>query len=164
MARCSRSLLPLEENLVEEHDVERFSHAAVAQPRGEERVREPALGGSHRLERHSLAIPRDVVPVESLVGIEGEAHLALQVRSERAQEPPGPLRHIGRVGVFLVSRGAKRERGAERESEEPELHVHPLLGEELLFYRSSVDGWNPRTSARKTTSGLASTRNLWSVS
>ena len=138
MARCSA----LEENLVEVHDVERFSHAPMAEARRQERVREPALGGRHRLERNSLALAWNVVPVEALIGAEGKAHLAFQLRSERAQELPGSLHHVVPGLVFLVSRGGKRERHREHESEEPsepiepvepiqeesELHVHPPGG------------------------------------
>ena len=51
------------------------------------------LIGCHVAQRHATAFPRDVVPIQALVSIEGEARFGTLLGIKRGQKPIGALGH-----------------------------------------------------------------------
>lgn len=79
-----------------EHDVFGAAEAALAKRRAEDRHRGDALGGVHLLERDAAAFLREVVPVEALARVEGEARAcALLRRQAREKIENDPFHHAG---------------------------------------------------------------------
>src|SRR5260370_37166419 len=64
------------EHVFQAHDRHGLDIARLTQAGGQERAGEVLLIGRHLAQRQALALLRDEVPVDALVGIEGEARFA----------------------------------------------------------------------------------------
>ena len=107
--------LQLREHRLQTHDRNRLGVAAMAQPGGQQRVREQALLVRHFLDHQSLSFPRDEMPVRALRPGERKGRLRLLFRGQCAEEVLCGVGHLG-GGVVRVQR-REEERKGERKSE-----------------------------------------------
>jgi hypothetical protein len=67
------------------------------------------LVGRHLAERHTPALPRDIVPIQALIDTEGERRLCTLLGIKRGQKPIGALgherTHLNRMRMMVI-RGA----------------------------------------------------------
>ena len=81
------------QDFIQAHDGGGLDVTALAEPGGEQRVRELLLRRSHLAERQTLALLGNVVPIEALVGVHREGGLRALLGRERRQERFGAIGH-----------------------------------------------------------------------
>jgi hypothetical protein len=101
--------LDLPEHLLEAHDRGGLHHAAVPEGRRHHRVRQGLLVWLHLAEGQTVAIARDVVPVEALLVVEVEPHLGRLFRSEGLEERLGRRDEVGNRLSVIEGDSAGRE-------------------------------------------------------
>jgi hypothetical protein len=93
------------------HIVERLQ-AALVQDRREQRARRLGLGRRHGGKGQALAAARDVVPVQPIIGVEGDQRLlalAIVEAAEEARRGPGDaLAGIDGLGACAAERQERR--------------------------------------------------------
>jgi hypothetical protein len=152
------------ENVFQSHDRHDLDVSRLAQSGCKESAGEMLLVGRHLAERHTLALPRNEVPIQALVSIEGEARFGTLLGIKRGQKPIGALGHercsrnsmrmdiIG-VDIARAEHTHANERGG-RPEKRSSFHAEEFLPAHLLCQpecgmRSSMG----RTDSRSFTSG-----------
>src|SRR5580698_7003412 len=81
------------EHLFQAHDRHRLDVASLAQPGGQQPAGEVFLIGCHLAQGQALALLRDKMPIQALVGIERKYRFAALLVIERSEKPGSALGH-----------------------------------------------------------------------